>query len=424
MQIKLTQGYVNQLSTPEKITEFRDKELRGLLLRCLPSGRKIFYVDYRRSNGKRTRYKLGTADVLSVAQAKDATKEFLANLELGEDLGESRRKASVITLGYFLEHHYGPWVIENRKSGKLTLRRIQSSFKELMDTPMNSLDVWSMEKWRTARLKNRGLKRVTVNRDIAVLKAALNCAKEWGFITENPISKIRKLKETDSKEKLRYLTPKEYQRLIAALDAREKELRDCRDRFNSWRDERGYDLYPDLNQLPFADHLKPMILIALNSGIRRSELFHLEWSDIDIKHNTLTVRAESAKSGKMRHVKMNKTLRSTLINWKKCCGNGKLVFPGKEGKPFTNCNKSWAKIMKAAGILEFTWHDMRHDFASQSIMAGVDLNTVRELLGHTDIRTTQIYSHLAPEHKQVAVDMLEDARSKFIGATEEEETIA
>ena len=239
---------------------------------------------------------------------------------------------------------------------------------------------------------------------------------------DNPIAKIKKLKETDSVEKIRYLAPEEYQRLIATLDARDEELRKGRENFNAWRTERSYDLYPDLRTQPFADHLKPMILIALNSGIRRSELFHLEWSDIDMKHNTLMVRAESAKSGKMRRVKMNATLRTTLKDWKKCGGKTKLIFPSQNEKPFTNCDKSWGKLLKGADISDFRWHDMRHDFASQLVMAGVDLNTVRELLGHSDIKTTLRYAHLAPEHKQAAVDLLDAARKGFRNASAEAES--
>ena len=67
---------------------------------------------------------------------------------------------------------------------------------------------------------------------------------------------------------------------------------------------------------------------------------------------------------------------------------------------------AWQKVAKAAKLHAFTFHDLRHTFASKLVQAGVDLNTVRELLGHADIKMTLRYAHLAPEHKAAAVAKL------------------
>ncbi len=82
------------------------------------------------------------------------------------------------------------------------------------------------------------------------------------------------------------------------------------------------------------------------------------------------------------------------------------MFSGKVGKRLDNVRKAWAGILKDAGIVDFRWHDLRHDFASKLVMNGVPLNTVRELLGHTDLTTTLRYAHLAPDHKAEAVNRL------------------
>ena len=67
---------------------------------------------------------------------------------------------------------------------------------------------------------------------------------------------------------------------------------------------------------------------------------------------------------------------------------------------------SWLNLLKRANIEHFRWHDMRHDFAPRLVMAGVPLNTVRDLLGHSDIKMTLRYAHLAPDVKAAAVELI------------------
>lgn len=154
-----------------------------------------------------------------------------------------------------------------------------------------------------------------------------------------------------------------------------------------------------------------MVLLSINTGIRQGELFSLQWQNINFDTKTLTIEGKLAKSGKTRHVPLNNEAFSVLQKWHKTTSNNQLVFPNRDGKKFDNVKKAWANLLKTAEVNNFRWHDMRHHFASRLVMAGVNLNTVRELLGHSDIKMTLRYAHLAPEHKAEAVAKLDKEKS-------------
>ena len=151
-----------------------------------------------------------------------------------------------------------------------------------------------------------------------------------------------------------------------------------------------------------------MVIISLNTGIRQGSLFRLRWSDIDFQEGILSVPQLVEKTGKLVHIPMNPEVMETLEVWhRQARGKNELLFPSpKTGVEMDNCKSAWEKLLLDAGIENFRWHDMRHDFASQLVMKGVDLNTVRELMGHADMKMTLRYAHLAPQVKRAAVELL------------------
>jgi integrase len=154
-----------------------------------------------------------------------------------------------------------------------------------------------------------------------------------------------------------------------------------------------------------------MVLLSLHTGIRRGSVFGLRWGDIDFQAKTLTLRGDNVKNGKVTRLPLNYVVIDALTAWREQSArtaDGDLIFSSAGGKEFDNVRKSWAGVLKAAGIKNFRWHDMRHDFASQLVMKGVDLNTVRELMGHADMKMTLRYAHLAPKVKRAAVEALCD----------------
>jgi integrase len=149
-----------------------------------------------------------------------------------------------------------------------------------------------------------------------------------------------------------------------------------------------------------------MILLSINTGIRQGEIFSLRWENVNFEQSLLTIEGAYAKSGKTRHIPLNTEAFKVLKGWRQQTENSDFVFPGKNGQRFNNIKKAWAGLLKSAKIENFRWHDLRHHFASKLVMAEVDLNTVRELLGHSDMSMTLRYAHLAPEHKASAVAKL------------------
>jgi site-specific recombinase XerD len=127
------------------------------------------------------------------------------------------------------------------------------------------------------------------------------------------------------------------------------------------------------------------------------------------------VRAATAKNDKEYYVPMSDLVFETLSLWQKQSkrtGPNNLVFPSpKTGEKMDSCDSAWENLLKKAEIENFRWHDMRHDFASQLVMMGADLNAVRELLGHADLKMTLRYAHLAPENKLQVVKMLDKLRA-------------
>ena len=237
------------------------------------------------------------------------------------------------------------------------------------------------------------------------LKAALSKAVEWGLVEPHPLAKVKPSK-VDTKAVVRFLSDDEERRLRSALDARDRRLREQRAKWNEYRQKyRKGAVLPELGH--FGDHLQPVVLLAVNTGLRRGELFSLTWVDVDLGRAILTIRGHTAKSGTTRHVPLNAEALDVLRRWKAQTGaQGNLVFPAEDGERLNNVRKSWAGVLKAAGIRDFRFHDLRHHFASRLVMAGVDLYVVKELLGHSSIQMTERYSHLAPEHKAAAVARL------------------
>jgi integrase len=152
--------------------------------------------------------------------------------------------------------------------------------------------------------------------------------------------------------------------------------------------------------------LKSAVILAVNTGMRHGEIFNLKWHDIDFKRDVICLL--ETKSGQKREVPMNELVKNELIKVRKH-PKSPYVFCHHDGQKVKDVRKSFWTALKKSGIKDFRFHDLRHTAASQLVMAGVDLNTVREILGHKTIEMTLRYAHLSPNHKKRAVDILAES---------------
>jgi len=236
------------------------------------------------------------------------------------------------------------------------------------------ISAFDLERYRRQR-KQAGVSDVTINRELAFLRHLYTMAITWGKATENPVKRVRFAREDNGR--VRMLTLEEEEQLLAQC----------------------------------APHLKPLVVTALHTGFRTSELLSLTWADVDFRRRVITVRAAYAKNGESRGVPMNDVLTMALKEVR-MNAPGDVVFCNYKGTPYRSFRSAFERAVCKAGLEDFTFHDLRHTFASRLVMAGVDLPTVKELMGHKDITMTLRYTHLSSDHKQRAVRTLEQFGDK------------
>jgi len=225
----------------------------------------------------------------------------------GEDPAAKAPTKDMPLHGY-LEEYYIPWVVKNKKAGQNTAIILRNFIEFFGHSKMISdLCRQDIETWRE-KMRTRGNKAASINRKYGALRAALNWGVEMELLPCNPLINMRgikTLKETDSEEKIRYLSEEEEERLYRALKERDLEIRRKRRKHNEWCFSRGKEAWLDLDNVAYADSLEPMITISLKTGVRRGTLFRLEWKDVDFGHQVLAVRAEISKTGKPRKTPQN-----------------------------------------------------------------------------------------------------------------------
>ncbi|MDD5546411.1 MAG: site-specific integrase [Candidatus Omnitrophica bacterium] len=318
-----------------------------------------YFIDYY-ANGHRVREAISGSRALAEKVLRKRQSAIDENRYL--DIKRSEKIRFEDFLEDYLEHHSK---LNNRswKRAEIpNMKRLKAYFSGRLLQEITPLDV---EKFKAKTLTE--VSPATTNRCLALLKSMFNKATIWGKLNgPNPVKGIKLFRE---ESRLRFLEKEE----IATL------LKYCN----------GY--------------LYPVVTVALHTGMRKSEILNLKWHDVDFSRDNIYL--SQTKNGEKREVSMNSLVRSTLIKVRKH-PSSPYIFVNAKGKPYTDIRKSFHAALHKAGIRDFRFHDLRHTFASQLAMAGVDLNSIRELMGHKSIKMTLRYSHLSSGHKKRAVEAL------------------
>lgn len=228
--------------------------------------------------------------------------------------------------------------------------------------------------WRAAYLRTHAP--ASAQRMLAWLRAVLNRAVDDGHLPANPAARLKTLRFANAR--IRYLTDEEETALEAACPL--------------W--------------------LWEMVLFAIETGLRRGEMFRLRWDRVDLARHVLTV-PRSKKHGEARHLPTY-TVDHLLQKWKPEARTP-WVFPSTTGKTFRDPDKLYERHFRpaciAAGLADLTWHDLRRTFISRLVMAGEDLRTVMELAGHKRIEMTMRYAQLAPGRTHQAMARARNRRA-------------
>ncbi|MBI1747178.1 MAG: site-specific integrase [Acidobacteria bacterium] len=219
------------------------------------------------------------------------------------------------------------------------------------------------------------VKKATVNRELALLKTLYNKAIAWGMADKNPVKGVEFFKEDN--QIAHVLTEPEETRLLEAC----------------------------MGSLAY---LRPLIILALNTGLRRGELLSLKWSNVSLSFRQLVVEATNCKSKKRLLIPINARAYAVLVELK-AQATSDYVFRKTNGQPYNRetLRDHFEKLYKQVGIEDLRLHDLRHSFATRLSAKGVDIVTIKDLLGHSTITMTMRYAHSSSQRQ--AVDLLCDA---------------
>jgi integrase len=320
-----------------------------------------------------------TKVVNNLALAKKVELQ-LENADTNYQFGIKKKKDAV-SLKNFWSTKYLPWLKENKKSWYIDRcnfnKHLNPALGENILGAITQFDVEKLVLGLKKKKTKQGqpLSAATIKHQLVLLTRILNIAIQWGIFTgQNPCERVKKPKLNNTV--VAYLSNNELDKLTKILD--------------SW---------PDKMQAS-------IVKFAMFTGVRRNEIFKLEWIDINFESLKMTLR--DPKGIKDQILPLSQQAMAVLETVPKEYET-KYIFYSVLGKQRKTIRHGWKLIKEAAGLREsFRFHDLRHNYASCLVSNGVSLYTVQALLTHKDAKTTQKYAHLADTTLKQAANLAGD----------------
>lgn len=336
------------------------ERIKGIYEKVPGSG--VWWIRYADASGRIRREKAGTKTAAKKLYNKRKT-EVLEGKKLPEML-RAKAVAFFVLAADALEYakvHKRSW-----EDDTIRMKPLQATFG---DRAADSITPQDIQRF----LEKHTHTPATFNRYRALLCLTYRLAIENGKVRGNPARLVRQKRENNAVE--RYLSADEEIKLRAVVQQK----------------------YP---------HHLPELDFALNTGMRLGEQYGLSWSDINFERREVIIHR--SKHGGSRHVYLNDAALAALLAARSQNNGNPAVFLNRFGQRLLRPREWFEPCVKDAGLKDFTWHCLRHTFASRLTMAGVDLRTVQDAMGHKTIGMTCRYAHLAPKHQLAAVQTLCD----------------